>query len=112
MKPIPIRRGDIYWVDFNPAKASEVKKTRPALVCSNDIMNENSNRVIVAPITSNLKRIFSFEYEIRNHGGIKGKVMLDQMRSIDKSRLGKKIDSLSTEEMREVDLIIKFILAL
>ena len=112
MKQTPIRRGDIFWVDFDPAKASEIQKIRPALVCSNDIMNEHSNRVIVAPITSNLKKIYSFEYEIAAHTEIKGKVMLDQIRSIDKSRLGKKLNSLSITEMHEVDLIMKFILAL
>jgi mRNA-degrading endonuclease toxin of MazEF toxin-antitoxin module len=45
---------------------------------------------MVAPITSNLKKIYSFEYALKNHPQITGKVMLDQMRSIDKSRLGKK----------------------
>lgn len=112
MKPTSISRGDIFWVDFDPAKATETKKTRPAIVCSNDIMNQNSLRVVVAPVTSNLNRVYSFEYEIKGHLAIKGKVMLDQLRSIDKSRLKGKIDSLSHEEMREIDLIIRFILGM
>lgn len=112
MKPTSISRGDIFWVDFDPAKATETKKTRPALVCSNDIMNHNSSWIIVAPVTSNLNRVYSFEYEINGHSGIKGKIMLDQLRSIDKSRLKGKVDHLSHDEMKEVDLIIKFILGL
>lgn len=112
MKPTPIRRGDIYWVDFDPSKATEIQKTRPAIICSHDIVNENSMRVIVAPITSNLKKVYSFEYAIRHHPDISGKIMLDQMRSVDKSRLGKKVGSLPINQMSEVDAILTFILGL
>lgn len=107
-----IRRGDIFWVDFDPAKASETQKTRPSLVCSHDILNEHSSRIIVAPITSNLKKIYSFEYEIDHHSEVKGKVMLDQMRSIDKSRLREKITTLSIKDMQDIDIIIKFVLGI
>lgn len=111
MKKTLIRRGDIYWVDFDPSKATEVKKNRPALVCSHDVLNENSTRIIVAPITSNIRRVYSFEYVLQNKN-VEGKIMLDQMRCIDKSRLGKKIDSLSISEMQEIDPILKFVLGL
>jgi len=73
MKAISIKRGDIFWVDFDPSKATEIQKKRPALVCSHDILNENSARIIVAPITSNLKKVYSFEYAVRGHGDIEGK---------------------------------------
>lgn len=114
MKKTVIRRGDIFWVNFDPSQATETQKTRPALVCSHDVMNENSSRIIVSPITSNLKKIYTFEYKIkRDHSsGINGKVMIDQMRSIDKSRLGEKICALSINEMKDIDLIIKFLLGL
>jgi len=112
MKRTIIRRGDIFWVDFDPSKAMEIQKTRPSLVCSHDVMNENSSRIIVAPITSNLKKIYSFEYAIKGHAGLQGKIMLDQLRSIDKSRLGKKISSLSIKEMQEIEIILKFVLGL
>ena len=107
-----IIRGDIFWVDFDPSKATETQKTRPALVCSHDVLNENSTRIILAPITSNLRKVYSFEYALLNQPLVKGKVMLDQLRSIDKSRLGKKVGSLSFKEMNEIDLIMKFILGL
>ncbi len=113
MKQTSIKRGDIFWVDFDPSKATEIQKKRPALVCSHDVLNENSARIIVAPITSNLKKVYSFEFAVKNHPEIEGKVMLDQIRSIDKSRLfGKKIGSLSLNEMQQIDLIIKFLLGL
>lgn len=107
-----IKRGDLFWTDFDPSKATEIQKTRPSLICSHDLMNEHSSRVIVAPITSNLKKVYSFEFAIKDHANISGKVMLDQIRSIDKSRLGKKIGSLSIKEMQEISEIIKFVLGL
>lgn len=112
MKQTLIKRGDVFWVDFDPAKATEIQKTRPAIVCSHDILNENSARIIVAPITSNLKKIYSFEHAITGLAGLDGKIMLDQMRSIDKSRLGKKIGALSLKEMQKIDIIIKFVLGI
>ena len=112
MKQTPIKRGDVFWVNFDPSKATEIQKTRPAIVCSHDVLNENSSRIIVAPITSNLKKVYSFEYAIRGHTSLEGKIMLDQMRSIDKSRLGKKIGTLSLKEMQEIEVIIKFVLGI
>lgn len=112
MKQTIIKRGDIFWVDFDPSKASEIQKKRPSLVCSHDILNEHSSRIIVAPITSNLKKVYSFEYALQHYPDVKGKIMLDQMRSIDKTRLGKKLGSISIKEMQEIELILKFILGL
>ena len=112
MKQTSIRRGDIFWVDFDPSKATEIQKKRPSLVFSHDLMNENSSRIIVAPITSNIKKIYSFEYAIKDHKNVTGKIMLDQMRSIDKSRLGEKLGHFSIKEMQEIEVILKFILGI
>lgn len=112
MKQMPIKRGDIFWVNFDPARATEVQKVRPALVCSHDIINEHSNRVIVAPITSNLKKVYPFEYILKNHPVITGKVMFDQMRSLDKSRLGKQEMAVPFKEFHEIDLILKFFMGI
>ena len=112
MKQTIIKRGDIFWIDFDPAKGTEIQKKRPALVCSHDIMNENSSRIIVAPITSNLKKIYSFEYALKDHFDVKGKIMLDQIRAVDKSRVGDKLGDLSLKEMQEVESILKFVLGI
>lgn len=112
MKQTNIKRGDIFWVNFDPSIATEIQKTRPSLVCSHDILNEHSSRVIVAPITSKAKKIYSFEYPIKDHSQVVGKILLDQLRSIDKSRLGKKIGGLTMKEMQEIDGILKFILGI
>lgn len=111
MKKTTIRRGDIFFVDFDPSRGTEIQKLRPALVCSTDLMNDKFHRIIVAPITSNLSKIYPFEYEIKNEI-IMGKVMFDQLRSIDKIRLGKKKGSLALNQMQEIDLILKMILNL
>lgn len=111
MKITNIKRGDVFWVSFDPSQATEIQKTRPAIVLSHDLINENSSRIIVAPITSNVKKVYSFEYEILSKD-VQGKVMIDQIRSIDKVRLKKRICSLSIKEMNELEPIIKFVLGL
>lgn len=56
-----MRRGEVWWVEFDPAVGSEVRKTRPAVVVSNDAANRNLARVVVVPLTSNTTRVYSGE---------------------------------------------------
>jgi len=105
------RRGDIYWVNLDPTLGSETKKTRPALILSNNIGNEISNIIILAPITSKVKNVYPFEIKISLDGKA-GKVMLNQCRAIDKSRLGEKIDSLDPKIMKLADEALKIVFAL
>lgn len=86
MKRYPMR-GDIYWVNLDPTIGSEINKTRPVIIVSNNTGNAVSQRVIVAPITSNLTKLFPFEVAVQI-GQKKGKILLDQIRTIDKIRLG------------------------
>jgi mRNA interferase MazF len=85
---------------------SETKKTRPALVVSNDINNAHSPIVSISPITSNVTRVYSFEVEVpAGTGGlkVKSKVMVNQTRAVDKIRLLKKLGHLPPELMKEVN---------
>lgn len=100
------QRGDIFWVSFDPSQGTEIKKTRPAVILSNDMFNRNLNRVIVAPITSNVKSTFDFDCTIILQGR-KGKIMLDQLRSIDKSRLHSKIDSIDSKILDDLEDALK-----
>lgn len=100
------KRGEVYWVNLDPTVGSEIKKTRPALVVSNDIGNRLSSRVTIAPITSNTQKVFPFQVAI-DLAGKKGKVLLDQLRTVDKKRLGKKIAECDFEIMDQVDDAIK-----
>jgi len=61
-----IKKGDIVWVQYDPSQGTEVKKRRPSVVLSSNILNENHCRILVAPITSKLKKLYPFEFKIEN----------------------------------------------
>lgn len=105
------RRGEIYWVDLDPTQGAEIQKKRPALVVSNDVGNEASKLVMIAPITSKVKFLCSFEVPI-NLKGKSAKIMLNQCRAVDKKRLGDKIDEIDGEVMKKVEESIKIVFAL
>lgn len=89
-----MNQGDVYIVNLDPTVRSEIGKTRPGMVISVNAMNHNSPRLIVAPITSKTRKIYPFEVFIpRGKAGLDkdSKIMLDQIRSLDKKRLHKKI---------------------
>jgi mRNA interferase MazF len=104
-----VRRGEIYWVKLDPTIGTETKKTRPAIVISNDSQNRVGQRYIVAPITSAVKTVYPFEVKI-NINGKPSKVMLDQIRTIDHRRLGGKLGQVSQEELSQVERVIKLVL--
>jgi mRNA interferase MazF len=102
------KRGDIYWVNLDPTVGSETKKTRPALVVSNDVGNEMAKIVMIAPITSKIKTIYPFEVKVVIDGKV-GKIMLNQCRAVDKSRLIRRIDSVDQKIMKLVEDAIKIV---
>lgn len=109
------RRGEIYWVDLDPAIGSEIAKTRPAVIISNDIGNQYSARVIVAPVTSGGRaRVYPFEVLVQaGESGLAqdSKVLLDQIRTVDKARLRQRIGALPTVRLLAVDQAIRLSLA-
>lgn len=104
---VPPRRGDVVRVRLDPVVGSEQAGERPVLVISSDVINEHSPVILVAAITSKkTNRIFPFEALIDPpEGGLtqSSKVMLTHIRSIDKSRLGKRYGSVSDEVMNRVE---------
>ena len=80
-----IKRGDVYWVNLDPTIGTEIQKTRPALVVSPDDMNAVLPRVIVAPLTSKGQPL-GCRPEI-NFNGKPARILLDQLRCVDKARL-------------------------
>ena len=109
------RRGEIYWVALDPTVGSEIAKTRPGLIISNDIGNEHSARVIIAPISSgNTGRVYPFEVLVpAGEGGLAdtSKVLLDQIRTVDKARLGRQIGSLPAACMAAIARAIRLSLS-
>ena len=105
------KRGDIYWVDLDPTVGVETKKTRPALVLSNDIANEVSHILMIGPITSKVHKVYPFEVLVEIEGK-PGKVMLNQSRAVDKTRLRKKITSIDHKTMLQVEDALKIVFGL
>ncbi len=84
-----VRRGEVYWVNLEPTVGTEIKKTRPALVVSPDDMNAALPRVIVAPITSKGQPLGCRPEVVLD--GKSARILLDQVRCVDKKRLAGKL---------------------
>ena len=101
-----VKQGDIFFADLSPTKGFEQSGFRPVLVLQNDILNENLNTVIVAPITSNLKsgeKLITFYLESRKSGLPRDSVvLLFQVRTIDKVRLKKRVSCLPADLMHQI----------
>jgi len=110
------RRGEIFLVSFDPAVGHEIKKTRPALVIQNDIGNEFSSTTIVAAITSRITdRPYPVEIALGpGRSGLKAPstVRLDQIRTIDRERLIKRLGEVDSEEMEQIELALQISLGL
>jgi len=103
------KRGEVYVVVLDPTIGSEIGKSRPALVISNDINNENSDTVTVIPITSKITKAYPFEVLInKEEAGLseESKIKCNQIRTVDKKRLIKKIGTLTDRKMKEVERAI------
>jgi len=90
----PARRFEVHLISLDPNKGSEIRKTRPCVIISPDEMNKHIRTVIIAPMTSTIKN-----YPTRvttSFQGKKGQIVLDQIRTVDKSRLIKKLGSISS----------------
>ena len=106
-----MQRGNIWWVAFDLSVGSEPKKTRPAIIVSNNIANRVSPRVQVIPITSKVKKIFEFEVPLTVEGR-PAKAMADQITTIDKSRLVSFLAAAEKDTMVKVDRAVKLQLSL
>lgn len=95
-----VKRFEIYFIELDPTRGSEIKKTRPALIISPDVMNEALNTVIVAPLTSTVKNYPSrINCEVKRK---KGQIALDQIRTVDKVRIQKKLAVLKEPDQIKV----------
>lgn len=95
----------IVLVDLDPTLGSEIMKTRPYIIVSPDEMNKYLNTVVLAPMTTNLKR-----YPTRvsvEHDGKKGMIVIDQIRTVDKVRILKVLGKLTKSEIKECKQVIK-----
>ena len=110
------QRGEIYLVNFDPTIGSEIKKTRPALILQNDVSNQYSPITIVAALTSQFTEpLYPTEVLIKVPEGdlqVDSVALLNQIRSIDKQRLIKRLGILESVTMEQVDRAIQISLGL
>ncbi len=100
-----LKRGDVYWLAFDPSVGGEIQKTRPAVVVSNDAANAALNRVIVVPISSQTGRLYPGEALIQLEGQQR-KAMADQLTTASKLRIKKLIGTVSPEDMSRIERAI------
>jgi mRNA interferase MazF len=115
-----MRRGEVRWVDLDPARRGEANKRRPGIVVSNDGANTTAGRlgrgvVTVVPVTSNVARVYPFQVLLT--GGTSGltrdsKAQAEQVRSIAVDRMGERIGQLEGSELAALDEALRIHLGL
>lgn len=106
-----MKRGEVWWVNFDPSIGGEIRKMRPAIIVSNDAANKHLNRVQVVPLTSNVGRVYPSEALI-NFQGKRVKAMADQLTTASKLRLVNRAGVLSRADLQQVEHAIRVQLGL
>jgi mRNA interferase MazF len=101
-----MKRGEVWWVNFDPSIGGEIKKKRPSVIVSNDASNKFLNRVQVVPLTSKTGRLYPSEAPVV-FDGKDSKAMADQLATVSKSRLFSRSGVLSQDDMAKIEGAIK-----
>jgi mRNA interferase MazF len=101
-----MKRGDVWWVNFEPAVGGEVRKERPAVIVSNDAANTHLNRLQVVPLTTTVDRVYPSEALVTVRGK-RHKAMADQITTVSKHRVQNRAGRLSKIDMGAVGQAIK-----
>lgn len=106
-----MRRGEVWWVNFEPSVGGEIRKQRPVVIISNDAANKYLNRVQVIPLTSNVGRVYPSEAVVTVNDR-PSKAMADQLTTVSKQRLRDQAGVLSHDDMRKVEHAVRVQLGL
>jgi mRNA interferase MazF len=111
MRGWAMKRGEVYWVNLEPASGDEIRKRRPAVIVSNHAANAAAHRVQVVPLTSQVSRIYPWEARVQVLGRA-AKAMADQIRTVAKERVMELAGTLTVGEMRAVERAVRLQLGL
>ena len=106
-----MKRGEVWWVNFDPSVGGETQKQRPAVIISNDAANRFLNRLQVVPMTSRMDRVYPSEAVV-SVGRRQSKAMADQMTTVSKQRLTNRMGKLSGPDLAKVEHAIMIQLGL
>jgi len=101
-----MRRGEVWWVDFDPSVGGGIQKTRPAVIVSNDAANRHLNRLQVVPISSKVANLYPGEAYVTLNGQQR-KAIADQLTTVSKLRVQSQVGTLSGPDMARVEQAIK-----
>ena len=111
-----MRRGDIYFAMLDPTRGSEIQKNRPVVIVSNNLANRASSLVTVVPLSSSVAKVYPFEValSVADTGLAKnGKAMAQQVRTLDKARLGSvRRGMVTADKLVQIDAALRLHLAL
>lgn len=102
-----MKRGEVWWINFDPAIGEEIKKKRPAIILSNDISNKYLNRFQVVPLSTNISKVYPSEAKL-TFKGKEVKAMCDQLTTVSKLRFINKAGKIGSRELQTVEAVVKF----
>lgn len=100
------KRGEIWWVNFDPSVGQEVKKKRPAVIVSNNVSNKYLKRYQVVPLSSKTGKLYPSETLVKV-GGKNSKAMADQLTTVSELRFLNKIGEVTSKEMDDIEQIVR-----